>query len=196
MAALPPELERVRQEAAENEKRLVSLAEGLGDEDLAWRPMPGRWSIAEILIHLRLTNETCLPAIDHAIEDARQKELLARGPFRLGWMGRFFVWYVEPPPVIRLPAPAALRPLLEGPAGEALSRLLDSRRQVLARMEAASGIDLERARFVSPFASFVKMSLLAYFSVFTAHERRHLWQGENVRRALAKRLASKAHSRN
>jgi hypothetical protein len=195
MAALPPELEKIRQEAAENEKRLLALVEGLGEEVLERRPEPGRWSIAEILIHLRLTNEACLPAIDHTIEDARRKKVLADGPFRLGWMGRFFVWYVEPPPVIRLPAPAVLRPLLEGPAGEALPRLLDSRRQVLARMEAASGIDLERARFVSPFASFVKMSLLAIFSVFTAHERRHLWQGENVRQALAKRLASKAHSR-
>lgn len=189
MAALPPELERIRQEAAENEKRLVALVEGLGEEELKWRPMPGRWSIAEILIHLRLTNEACLPAIDRAMEDARRKNLLAEGPFRLGWMGRFFVWYVEPPPLIRLPAPAVLRPLLEGPAGEALPRLLDSRRLILARMEAASGIDLERARFVSPFASFVKMSLLASFSVFTAHERRHLWQGENVRRWLKRKSA-------
>ncbi|MDE3134945.1 MAG: DinB family protein [Acidobacteriota bacterium] len=189
MTTLPPELEKIRQEAAENERRLVALAKDLGEKQLDWRPEPGRWSIAEILIHLRLTNEACLPSLDHAIEDARRKKLLAEGPFRLGWMGRFFVWYVEPPPVIRLPSPAVLRPPVAEPAGEALPRLLDSRRHVLARLEAASGLDLERARFVSPFASFVKMSLLAIFSVFTAHERRHLWQGENVRRLLSERPA-------
>jgi hypothetical protein len=190
MTTLPPELEKIRQEAADNENRFAALAEALAEQEMAWRPEPGRWSIAEILIHLRLTNEACLPSLDHAIEDARRKKLLAEGPFRLGWMGRFFVWYVEPPPMIRLPAPAVLRPLLEGPAGEALPRLLDSRRRVLARLEAASGLDLERARFVSPFASFVKMSLLAIFSVFTAHERRHLWQAENVRRRLSESPAS------
>ena len=163
----------------------MALGDGLGDAELAWRPEPGRWSIAEILIHLRLTNEACLTAIDRAIEDARRQKLFAGGPFRLGWMGRFFVWYVEPPPVIRLPAPAVLRPPMEGRVGDALPRLLESRRQMLERMEAASGLDLERVRFASPFASFVKMSLLAFFSVFTAHERRHLWQGENVRRRLS-----------
>lgn len=188
MTTLPPELEKIRQEAAENEKRLVALAKDLGEKQLDWRPEPGRWSIAEILIHLRLTNEACLPAIDETIEDAQRRKLFAAKPSRLGWMGRFFVWYVEPPPLIRLPAPAILQPQMEGSPGNALPLLLDSRRRVLARLDAASGLDLERARFVSPFASFVKMSLLASFSVFTAHERRHLWQGENVRRRLDRQL--------
>lgn len=195
MATLSPELEKVRQEAAENEKRLAALAQGLDEEKLAWRPEPGRWSIAEILVHLRLVNEASIPALDRTIENARRKKLLATGPLRPGWMDRLFVRYVEPPPVIRLPAPRVLRPLIEGPASEALPRLLDSRRQVLAR-EAANGLDLRRARFTSPFASFVRMSLLGVFLVFTAHERRHLWQGENVRRLLSERLAPAQHPRN
>jgi DinB superfamily len=193
MTTLPPELEKIRQEAGENERRLLALGEGLSEEELALRPEPGRWSIAEIQTHLRLTAEACLPAIDKAIEDARQKKLFADRPFHLGLMGRFFVWYVEPPPVVRLPAPAILRPQLEGPPGNALPLLLDSRREMLSRLEAASGLDLARARFVSPFASFVKMSLLAFFSVFTAHERRHLWQGENVRRSLGGRSKSEGN---
>lgn len=184
---LPPALEKIRQEAEANEKRLWALVAQLGEEELAWRPQRKSWSIAEVLIHLRLTNEACLPAVDRATEEARRKGLLSEGPFRLGRMGRFFVWYVEPPPVIRLPAPKVLRPLLEGRASEALPRLLESRREVLEQMDGAAGIDLVRARFVSPFASFVKMDLLAMFSVFTAHERRHLWQGENVRKALLER---------
>lgn len=193
MKKLPEALEGIRQEAEANEKRLVALVAGLGEEELAWRPRPKSWSIAEILIHLRLTNEACLPALDRAVEEARERGLLSEGPFRLGWMGRFFVWYVEPPPVIRLPAPRVLRPLLEGRASQALPRLLESRREVLARMDGALGIDLVRARFVSPFASFVKMDLLALFSVFTAHERRHLWQSENVRKALqVRRKATKS----
>lgn len=189
---LPAALERIRGEAEANEKRLQALVAELGETELAWRPQPKSWSIAEILIHLRLTNEACLPAVDRAIEEARRKGLLSEGPFRLGRMGRFFVWYVEPPPVIRLPAPKVLRPLLEGRASEALPQLLESRRAVLERMEGAAGIDLVRARFVSPFASFVKMDLLAMFSVFTAHERRHLWQGENVRKALEERGAARS----
>lgn len=179
-------LERILGEAEANEKQFETLVAGLGEEDLARRPRLKSWSIAEILIHLRLTNEACLPAIDRAMEEARREGLLSDGPFRLSRMGRFFVWYVVPPPVIRLPAPRVLRPLLEGRASEALPQLLASRRAVLERMKMAERIDLVRARFVSPFASVVKMDLLSVFSVFTAHERRHLWQGENVRKAFEK----------
>jgi hypothetical protein len=193
MATLSPELEKIRLEAAENEQRLTALVQGLDEEKLAWRPEPGRWSIAEILTHLRLVNEACLPAVDRTIENARRKKLIAKGPSQPGWMDRLFVKYVEPPPLIRLPAPKVLRPNIDGSAGEALPRLLDSRRQVLARLETANGLDLKRARFVSPFVSFVRMSLLGFFLVFTAHERRHLWQGENVRLRLDGRLAPERH---
>ncbi len=182
--ALCPELEALRQqtEAASDEAR--ALCEGLSEQQLAWRPAPGRWCIAENLLHLERTVELVVPSLDAAIADARAKKLYSNGPFRLTAMGRFFVWYVEPPPAIRLPAPKVLRPLLEGPAMDVLPRFLRSQQAVLRRFEEANGLHLNRARFVSPFASFVRMDLLALFNVFVGHTRRHLWQAGNVRREL------------
>jgi hypothetical protein len=83
--------------------------------------------------------------------------------------------------VLKLPSPKTLRPPIAGAAGDALPRFLRSQQAMLERIEAADGLDLARARIASPFASFVRMSLFALFSVFTAHERRHLWQAEGVR---------------
>ena len=120
------------------------------------------------------------------MEEARRKNLFSHGPFRLGMMGRIFTWYVEPPPVVRLPAPRMLRPVWKGPGCDVLPRFLDSQQEMLKKVEEANGIDIGRARFYSPYHKrFIWMSLHAVFAVFIGHERRHLWQASRVREELA-----------
>ena len=129
--SLVAELEKIRQEtqAASGEARV--LCDGLSEAELAWRPEPGRWSIAEHLLHLDTTTRTFLPVVDRTIEEARSKGFTSQGPFRLGLKGRLFVWYNEPPPAFRLPAPKALHPVMQGTPAEALPRFLDSQAQML-----------------------------------------------------------------
>jgi len=188
VVVLAEELERVRAAAAVNRRAVIDLAAGLSGAQLGWREEPSRWSVAEILDHLTRTVERCAPAVDEAIRDARKNGRLSSGPFRLGFMGRFFVWYVEPPPKIRFPAPRALRPTNDSAAGSALSGYLRSQGAMLARVVAADGVDLRRARFQSPFTRLVKMDLLTLFSVWTAHERRHLEQMRRVTRMMSRPL--------
>ena len=159
----------------------AAICDGLSDDQLAWRPHPGKWSIAENFIHLRITAEIFLPAVDHALAETSSRGLFCSGPFRLGWYGRLLVWYVEPPPAIRLPAPKALRPALLGHPSQALGDFLSLQTVMLRRMESASGLNLTGLRFPSPLASYIRMNLLEFFSVFNGHSRRHLWQAANVR---------------
>lgn len=184
MKIISPELNRIREEADAAEAEIAALCSGLDGSQLAWREAPNRWSVAENVAHLRKTIELCLPALDKAIADARQRGLLSNGPFEQGVMGRFFVWYVEPPPKIKLPAPRVLVPVSDMPVSEELPAFLTAQQLVLNRLANAEGIDLRRATFNSPFASFVRMDLLAVFSVFTAHERRHIAQMKAIRQKL------------
>lgn len=170
----------MRREADAARDELQALVCGLSEEQLGWRASEGRWTIAEILTHLSLTAQVCLPAVDRALEEAERQGWRSLGPFHLTPMGRFFVWYVEPPPKIKLPAPATLVPKPSGTPREAWAEFLHWHGEAVQRMEQASGYDLNRARFRSPFAHFVTMDLLALFSVFTAHERRHIWQAKRV----------------
>lgn len=175
--ALRDELSVVNTEA-------TALCEGLTGDQLAWRPHPAKWSIAENLIHLCTTTELFLPAVNHAIMESRRGELLEEGPFRLGLYGRILVWYVEPPPAIRLPAPRALRPQLAGSPERVLENFLTWQAAMMQYMKDATGLNLTGLRFPSPLASYVRMNLLEFFSVFNGHSRRHLWQAANVRRDL------------
>ena len=184
-----PELLDFRAELEAASARARSLCDGLGEAALGWRPASKSWSIAECLRHLDITTEVFLPGVDEALERARSRGTLGGGPYRLGRWGRLLVWYVEPPPPIRLPAPAPLRPTLDGPASDALPRFLASQETLAAKLPELEGIDLQRTTYVSPIARYIRMSLLAFLRVHTAHERRHLWQAGNVRAVLPRELA-------
>jgi hypothetical protein len=181
---LVAELEKIRRETEAINAQVSALWKELSEEQLARRVEPGQWSIAEHVLHLRVTTEVFLPSVDQAIDEARRKQLYGNGPFSLGLMDRFFVWYVEPPPAIRLPAPKPLRVLLTGPARDVLPAFLESQAQMMQRVEAANGLDLVRALVTSPLARYIRMSLLAFFCVGTGHARRHLWHAANVRARL------------
>ena len=121
------ELENIRVQTDANSERLGELCHGFGESQLKWQPQPDSWCIAEVLLHLEKTTHVFLPPIDGAIQNARRNGQLSKGPFRLGRMGKFYVWYVEPPPRIRLTAPKIVRPELKGAALDALPRFLRCR---------------------------------------------------------------------
>ena len=181
---LAPQLEAIRSEIAAIDRRVQELCRSLSEEQLAWRPKANRWSIAENLIHLETTTEVMLPAVDQSIAEGLQRNLRSDGPYDLGWLGRIYVWYSEPPPKIRLPAPKVLKPVRSGSGLDVLPAFLASQQQMVVRLEQANGLDLSRARFQSPIAAYIKMNLLSFFSVFTAHERRHMAQADEIRTLL------------
>lgn len=79
--ALVTELENIRQQTDAISARAVELFAGLSEEQLAWRPGPSRWCIAENLLHLERTVLIFLPVIDRAIENARRKRPPKQWPF-------------------------------------------------------------------------------------------------------------------
>lgn len=179
------QLEAIREELQAAGRRARAVVADLDEAAMSWQPDPKSWSIAECLDHLVVTSEVFTPGLDAAIARARERRQFRPGPFELGRWGRLLVWYVEPPPPIRLPAPKPLRPTARGPAIGALDRFLSSQALVRARLPLLDGIDLSRAVYISPIARYIRMNLLAFLKVHTAHERRHLWQAERVRERLA-----------
>lgn len=126
---------------------------GLSEEQLAWRPRQGKWSIAEHLAHLRTTTEVFLPAVDSALEASRLMGLRSDGPFALSPFGRLIVWRMDARPILKMRAPKILRPRLLGSAGSELELFLTSQAAFRRRIEEAEGLNLTAWRFSSPLAS-------------------------------------------
>ena len=162
----------------------AKLCAGLSEEQLSWRPRPASWSIAQNLAHLRTTTEVFLPAVDSALEASRKLKLHSEGPFTLNLCGRVMVWGMESRQIIKMHAPKPIRPRLLNSPGSELEHFLISQVALRRRIMDADGLDLTALRFPSPLAIYFRVNLLEFFSVFNAHSRRHLWQANNVRRAM------------
>lgn len=190
-----PELRSEPLEACRRELRAAGqeaerTAAGLVPGQLWWRPGPDRWSVGECLNHLVRTGEAYLEVLDEAIEEGRRRGLLSGGPYRPSLVGRWLARFLEPPPVLAVPAPKRIRPnrpAAKAPATEPepdpLPDFLALRGRLGERLEAAEGLELGRIRVASPFFSFVRFDLGSAFRIVAAHERRHLWQARQVREA-------------
>jgi hypothetical protein len=178
---MPDQLDDYRGQLEANSREACVLAEGLDDARFNWRPEPGRWSMAECLAHLNATNGSYLPAIDHAIAEARARGWRGHGPFRYSFLSSFMVRWAEPPVKVRARAPRVFAPPRELPLAEGLPAFLRLQGEVVRRLEDARGLDLRRARVVSPVTRFVRLNLGAAFALIAAHNRRHLWQARRLR---------------
>jgi hypothetical protein len=179
-------LDEIRSEMATIDTEARRLCEGLSEEQLAWRPQQGKWSIAENLVHLNVTTQAYVPGIRQALQNARQKGLQGSGEFDLGFTGKLFVNYLEPPFKMKTKAPKMIQPILQGPASDALTQFLRGQEAFRKLVDEADGVDLGQASFVSPFSSLLRMKVIAAFATVTAHDRRHLWIIERIREGLPK----------
>jgi len=165
-------------------REATKLAGALSGGQLNWRPDPGRWSIGECLMHLAVSSDAALPAIDRAIAYARQRAWPAAAPYHYGWFTHWMVRSMEPPPTRRMRTFRIFTPP-STPLGrdEVLRALAASRERLLDRARAAAGVNIKRAIVVSPVSRLFRMPLGGYLAFLAAHDRRHLWQAHQVEQA-------------
>lgn len=176
--------QRLFQEVDESRRRAEQLVNGLPAEQLARRPDPAKWSIAECITHLTLTGGLVQHFMKKGIARAREQEVVGQGPFRLGPRGSLLIWIAEPPPKFRMPAPRRVVPPLEIPDPNQLLpdyyRVQDGWEQLV---KGAEGLDLARIKIGSFFSPF-RCRLSGGLMWMMAHQRRHLWQAENVKQQI------------
>ena len=159
----------------------TQLVSGLTENQFHWSPRASRWSIAQCMVHLGIIGRRYLPSLDETIERAQAENLVSRGPYRYGFMERWIVHATDPPPRIRLRTPASARPPDDEPLAGASENFRLVQDELKKRIRASNGLDLARAKVTSPFVKSLKMGLGPCFAFLLAHERRHLWQGWQVR---------------
>jgi hypothetical protein len=180
--ALPrePELARYVTELADNERAGLELAARFDEARLNWRPGPDRWSVLECLEHLNLSARQYVPVLVPLIEKARLEGRTKPGPHRHPRILTWLIRQLEPPVKRKSPT----RPNLTPASNLRATRVLADWREIHAvfrdAARKADGLDLAGLKFSSPILPIVRMSLGQGFHITTAHERRHLWQAEQV----------------
>jgi len=174
------QLDEVREQFDAASARARQLLTGSSADTLTRRPQPDRWSAAQCVAHLTLTNRHYPPLIRGALEQAPPGD----GPYGMDLRGRFLRWILEPPYRSGVKTMPSMEPPPGEPPEQVLAAFLASQEEILKLVEAARGKALEKTTITSPFSKRMRYNAYSCFQVLTAHERRHLWQAEQ---ALAQR---------
>lgn len=178
---LPDDVRRVIEQLDEADRRADEITGKLSDAQFHWQPDGGRrWSVAQCLEHLAKGAEVYAGPLRGALDQARKANSVRRGPFAPGFFGRQFANSLEPPVKFRGRAPKAIIPSSTLSRAEILSRFHGSHAHMKAMAREAATIDANRATFQNPFLKMVRMKVSTAFRVINAHDRRHLWQAEQV----------------
>lgn len=172
-------------EAKEEAKNFVGPLES---ETFTRKPSPETWSIAECYDHIIRYNEIYLDQIDRGLKKAEisyEEEVYNPGFL---WK-RIFKW-LEPPYKRKIGTLAPFDPAdaAELNKEQVLDGFLRIQDQYLLRLQEARehSIDLGSKTARNPVFSFIRMRLSECFGVVDAHQRRHLWQAEQVLKMLEK----------
>ena len=160
------------------------MTEGLSNAQLNWSPAPGRWSIAQCLVHLTAVGRPYAQALAEGIATAREQGRTVSGPVRYGFLERWAIRSMEPPPRRRMPAPKMFRPAekAETYAGaEVIAEHLALKDRYVSLLSSADGLDVGRVKITSPVSRLIRFRIGAAFAFVASHERRHLWQAWQVR---------------
>lgn len=179
--SLRSDLQQVIDEVDAADRAADGIAAPLSEAQFHWQPDGGRgWSVAQCLDHLATTNVFYGAAIEKAVEGARQRGLGGGGAISPTFVGARFLASLEPPVRLRARAPASVKPQSTGTRDDILAAYHASHKRFRALVRNCEAIDLNRATFPNPFFPVFKMRVGTGLRAIPAHDRRHLWQAEQV----------------
>ena len=80
----------------------------------------------------------------------------------------------------RMSAPAKIKPQPARPRAEIMSAYRAAHDRIRALLVEAATLDANRATFTNPFIGIVRVKVSSGFHIVAAHDRRHLWQAQQV----------------
>ena len=174
------QLDTVLRQAQNVTLEAKTLVAGYSQIDLTTRLESGSWSVAQCLDHLAQTTNAFLPALRSAI--ARAPRLTTNRALSTGALTRLFIRNLEPPYRIRFKVPAPLAPR-QHDFNSAWGAFQESQAQLAKTIRSAAGLAIDQVRVESPVYA-LSYNVYGALRMLTAHERRHLWQIEQILETL------------
>lgn len=143
---------------------------------IGWRPPDGGWSIAQIVEHLIITDESYLQTFERLV--AKPPEHRWRGEWKPSLMGGLLTRSQRPDSKKKLTTPAIWRPGPQ-PRANVVEEYIRVRERLLEMVARADGFDL-RTRLSSPAAKLIRINLGDALLTLVVHTQRHLSQIERI----------------
>src|SRR5262245_19148032 len=141
-----PQLAVIAAELGEVSDRATRLVQRIDEAAFQKRPDPPGRSVAECLTHLNLMDEAMLPRIDAALSQGHASGNDPSRRYRRDLVGWLLSWSLEPPSRMKTKTTPPFVPGSTASRDAVLSRFVKLKGDLRGRLEAASGLDLNRLR--------------------------------------------------
>jgi hypothetical protein len=177
--ALQPQLAAVLGEYDAVTRRVRALAASVDDVVFSRKPSPERWSAAECVEHLTLSNRLYYDMIREGLARGRLMPPHP-GAHRRRLLGRLLAWSLEPGRGGKSRTIPATVPTVSVAKEGVVGDFVASQDVLASFVRESSGLDLRRIVLVSPFLKYLTYDLYSLYTIIAAHERRHVKQAENA----------------
>lgn len=164
----------------------VSKFGSLTAEQLNWKPGPGKWSIAQCLDHLMVSNNTYYQQLNEVIAGSHRNSLYQSIRPLSNFFGNWLI--KETGPVVGKPMknPAPFAPSQSDLPATIVSDFAEHQKGLTAILLRLDSCDLDNTIISSPALGIITYNLNSLLSILAGHEQRHLNQAKNVLTLLAK----------
>jgi len=177
-------LENLHQQTEQHLQKAVSEWQMLSPERLGQKASPEKWSVAQCLEHLNIYGRYYLPAMEQAIQKAKQRNSQATPTFRSGWLGAYFTGLMMPQTdgklKTKMKSPKNAIPSPAPDPRAMLAEFIDQQETMLRLLREAASVNLSVIRIPISISPWIKLKLGDTFQFVVAHIQRHVVQAEQA----------------
>ncbi len=157
-----------------------SLFGNLSSAQLNWKPASEKWSIAQCLDHLIVSNTTYYPSLNEVVSGKHKNSFYQN----LKFVSRFFGNYLikETGPVVAKPmkSPPAFVPSQSEIPATIVADFEKHQKDFSSLVHQLEKTDLENTVISSPALGIITYNLADLLTILAGHEQRHLAQAKKV----------------
>lgn len=153
---------------------------GLSPEQLNRKPNASTWSIAQVLDHVIIVNETYYPIVEQLQSGGYRTPWMAKLPFLVNWFGGFILNGVEPERKRKIRTFPVWEPAQSNLPDDIVQRFAKHQEKLAKLMTSCEPFLQAGTVISSPANRHIVYKMETAFDIIVAHERRHLNQALEV----------------
>lgn len=174
-------INNILQKGKEAKEKARIAFSGISPAQLNWKPSPEKWSIAQCLDHLVVSDSSYFPELEKIITGTYRMNFWEKfNPFT-GIMGRLMKDRLQELPKVKMKAPKKIQPSSSEIDTDIIERYHKNLDRFLEYISNCRTIDLDKTIITSPIASVVTYSLRDAMQFLIQHEHRHINQAIRVK---------------
>ncbi|MCO6511187.1 MAG: DinB family protein [Aridibacter famidurans] len=153
---------------------------GLTADQLNWKPLPDKWSVAQCIDHLITTNRAYFKRLEEVVGGDLRPNLWSRIPFWSGLVGYLIKRSVDPQNRKKMKTFPVFEPSQSDVPDSIIEDFADCQEKLMSYIRQTDHLDRKKIKIASPVSDKAPLTLASAFEILVIHERRHFDQAVEV----------------